>query len=107
MARARVSGCAARGAGRNADYNVPQRTNDFQTLIALVERQLADSISAVVESELLVDRLTGKRREVDVCIHAKVNGKPVVLALECRDHRRKADQIWVGGLIGKYRNLPE
>ena len=41
---------------------MPKRTNDFQALIALVERQLAASGVRVVESEMLADRLTGELR---------------------------------------------
>ncbi len=85
---------------------MPKRTNDFQALIDLVERQLAAPGVRVVESEMLADRLTGERREVDVCIHAVVSGKKVTLALECRDHKRKADQVWIDSLRGKYLNLP-
>ena len=85
---------------------MPKRTNDFQALIALVERPLAASGVRVVESEMLADRLTGEPREVDVCVHATVSGKDVTLALECRDHKRKADQIWIDTLRGKYANLP-
>ena len=50
-----------------AQQSVPKRTNDFQALIALVERQLAASGVRVVESEMLADRLTGELREVNVC----------------------------------------
>jgi hypothetical protein len=85
---------------------VPKRTNDFQALIALIERQLAAAGVRVVESEMLTDRLTGAQREVDICVHATVSGKDVTLALECRDHKRKADQTWIDGLVGKYTNLP-
>ena len=85
---------------------MPKRTNDFQALIALIERQLAASGVRVVESEMLADRLTGELREVDVCLHATVSGKDVTIALECRDHTRKADQIWIDTLRGKYTNLP-
>lgn len=85
---------------------MPKRTNDFQALIALVERQLAASGVRVVESEMLADRLTGELRDIDVCVHATVSGKDVTLALECRDHKRKADQIWIDTLRGKYANLP-
>lgn len=85
---------------------VPKRTNDFQALIALIERQLAAPGVRVVESEMLADRLTGERREVDVCVYATVSGKSVTLALECRDHKRKADQTWIDTLRGKYANLP-
>ena len=85
---------------------MPKRTNDFQALITLVERQLAASGVRLVESEMLTDHLTGELREVDVCVHATVSGKDVTLALECRDHKRKADQIWIDTLRGKYANLP-
>jgi hypothetical protein len=85
---------------------MPRRTNDFQALITLVERQLAASGARVVESEMLADRLTGELREVDVCIHATLSGKTVTLALECRDHKRRADQTWIDSLRGKYANLP-
>jgi hypothetical protein len=55
---------------------------------------------------MLADRLTEELREVDVCLHATVSGKDVTIALECRDHTRKADQIWIDTLRGKYTNLP-
>jgi len=82
---------------------VPKRTNDFQALIALIERQLALSGVRVVESEMLADRLTGELREVDVCLHATVSGKDVTIALECRDHRRKEDQNLDRYLAGQVR----
>ena len=62
---------------------MPKRTNDFQALIALVERQLAASGVRVVESEMLADRLTGELREVDVCVHATVSGKDVTGSTPC------------------------
>ena len=82
---------------------MPKRTNDFQALIALIERQLALSGVRVVESEMLADRLTGELREVDVCLHATVSGKDVTIALECRDHRRKEDQNLDRYLAGQVR----
>lgn len=85
---------------------MPKRSNDFQVLITLIERQLAADGVSVEESAMLVDSHTGERREVDICIRATINRKPVVFGLECRDHKRKADRVWVDGLIGKYRDLP-
>ena len=84
---------------------MPKRTNDFQVLIALVERQLAASGVRVVESDILADRLTGELREVDVWVHATVSGKDVTLAPECRDHKRKADQTWIDTLRGAAARL--
>jgi hypothetical protein len=54
---------------------------------------------------MLADRLTEELREADVCVHATGSGKDVTLALECRDHKRKADQAWIDMLSGKYANL--
>jgi hypothetical protein len=59
---------------------VPKRTNDFQALIVLVERQLAASGVRVVESKMLADRLTGELREIDVCVNATVSGNAVTVA---------------------------
>lgn len=84
---------------------MPKRTNEFQSLIALIETQLAPTGAKVTESALLRDR-AGRSREVDILIETEVSGKPLAIAVECRDQHRPADQIWVDQLKGKYGDLP-
>lgn len=83
---------------------MPKRSNDFQRLIYLVRVNLADG-AKVTESKMMRDRLTKRFREVDVVIEGKVGLQPVVVAIECRDHRRVADVTWVDTMKSKHERL--
>ena len=63
---------------------MPKRTNDFQKLVYLVRVNLAEG-ATVTESKLLTDRITKRKREVDVCIEGHVGGQPVIISVECQD----------------------
>ena len=80
------------------------QTNPFQALIAFIERQLAEGGATVTESAQLKEP-SGAQREVDVLIEADINGHPIRVAIECRDHQTKQDVTWIDALIGKYQNL--
>lgn len=80
-------------------------TNDFQRLVYLVRVNLADG-ATVTESKLLTDRVTQRKREVDVCIEGYVGGHFVVVSVECRDHKRIADVSWVDTMKAKHERLP-
>lgn len=85
---------------------MPKRSNEFQKLITLIEKQLASKNIYIEESKLIQDLKTGIKREVDIYIKSIVNGHKIKIALECRDRKRKADIQWIDELIGKYKNLP-
>lgn len=84
---------------------MPKRTNDFQRLVYLVRVNLAEG-ATVTESKMLTDRVTKRKREVDVCIEGHVGGHPVVVSVECQDHKRIADVSWVDKLKAKHERLP-
>jgi hypothetical protein len=84
---------------------MPKRTNTFQTLVYLLKRHIEGN-TKVVESAELVDRATGSKREVDVCITTEVTGHIVVVSLECRDHKRPQNIEWVEQMYGKHSTLP-
>ncbi|MBK6487893.1 MAG: hypothetical protein IPF98_13695 [Gemmatimonadetes bacterium] len=71
----------------------------------MLKSQLAAG-ATVSESKLLADRQTGAAREVDIVVETTVAGHPVILSVECRDHRRIADVGWVEQMIGKHQRLP-
>lgn len=85
---------------------MPKRSNDFQRLIKLIEHQLAPHDAIVSESKMLVDSRNGAEREVDVLIEYKVGEHPISIAVECRDHQRKSDTLWIDQIYGKYQYLP-
>lgn len=89
-------------------HGMPKRSNDFQRLVKRIYEQL-DSFSAkITESALLAEIGTNDLREVDVLIEYTMPGmsRPTRVAIECRDHGRASDKIWIDGLIGKYGTLP-
>lgn len=59
-----------------------------------------------MESKMLTDRVTKRKREVDVCIEGHVGGHSVVVSVECRDHKRIADVSWVDAMKAKHDRLP-
>lgn len=85
---------------------MPQRTNAFQDLIALLERQLAPSGSLVFESKLLRDVHTGEDREVDIVIEAKVGMHAFLIGIEVIDHGRPASSPWIESIAQKHQDLP-
>jgi hypothetical protein len=83
---------------------MPKRTTDFQRLVYLVRTNLAEG-ATVTESKMLLDRSTGREREVDVCIEGTVGGQPVLVSVECREHQRVADVSWVESMKAKHERL--
>lgn len=83
---------------------MPKRSNDFQRLVYLVRENLAEG-AKVLESQLMRDRLTKRFREVDVVIKGRVGTQPVIVSIECRDHKRIADVTWVDTMKSKHERL--
>lgn len=83
---------------------MPKRSNEFQRLVYFVQKAVVDGASAE-ESALLTDLATGADREVDVCIRGSVGGHDVLISIECRDHKRRADVGWVEQMAAKHQRL--
>jgi hypothetical protein len=83
---------------------VPQRTNTFQQVVAILHQHLADDSASVEESAFLVNRVTGKPREVDVVIRSTVAGQEMIVGVEAT--MKRGDSPWVEGIIGKHADLP-
>jgi hypothetical protein len=82
---------------------MPARSNEFQQLIRDIERQL-NTTARVTESLMLADA-TGDVREIDVAIEFTSGTHAVRIAVECRDHARRADVTWIEQLRGKYETM--
>ena len=61
---------------------------DLQDIVQRIESALGEDCE-VTSPDWLVDRTSGKKREVDVSIRRKVGGQSVLIIEECRDHSRK------------------
>jgi hypothetical protein len=84
---------------------MPQRTNEFQQLVHLIESQLAPHDATVTESKEFIDHVTGEKREVDITIERKSGIHNVVIGIECIDHKRPADAPWIEKIAGKYADI--
>ena len=81
---------------------MPQRTNEFQELVSLVQKALAPSGAKVTDSALIDVPGLSEPREIDVLIESAVGPYRMKIAVEAKDHRRKLDTTQFESLIGKY-----
>lgn len=86
------------------DRQMPKRTNQFQRLAATIHAKLTKGW-VVEESAMLMDRVTGALREVDVVARATVMTYEMLLCIECRDHARAADVTWIEAMAKKHEAL--
>lgn len=84
---------------------MPARSTLIQRVIFQIQRQLAPD-AKVEESASLVDRSSGRKREVDIVVRRTVGDHEVVVSIECRDQRRKATVEWVEQMEAKHSTLP-
>lgn len=84
---------------------MPQRTNDFQTLIKRIYEQIVPEGGAVTESGMVLDKEAGILREVDVLVEYKYAGHDFRFIVECRDRSRSESVEWIDGLVGKTKSL--
>jgi hypothetical protein len=84
---------------------MPRRTNIFQRLVAAIHTELAPAWT-VEESKLLRDVRTGDDREVDIVASAGLCGYRLIMSIEVRDRRRRADVTWVEEMAQKHADLP-
>lgn len=84
---------------------MPKRSNSFQRLVTILHERL-DSSWNVTESKMFQDSLTGEEREVDIVLESNLGSHKIVLSIECRDHKRKADTPWIESMAKKHESLP-
>ena len=87
---------------------MPKRSNDFQRLVRRIYEQLDSFGAKILESAMLAEIGTDEEREIDILIEYTMPGmdRPTRVAIECRDHNRASDKIWIDALVGKYGSLP-
>jgi hypothetical protein len=87
-----------------ATHRSTRKGRDLELLVARIkEHQLP---GAVVRSpDLVLDRDTGEKREVDVGIHIPREGGEIFIAIECRDRKAVQHVEWVEQLICKKQSI--
>src|SRR4051812_3655196 len=85
---------------------MPRRTNMFQQVVRILHEHLATDAAVVVESDELLDRVTGAKREVDVTLTSDLGGQQIIIAIEATAQSRRASVTWVDGMLAKHSTLP-
>jgi hypothetical protein len=82
---------------------MPQRTNDFQHLVALIQKALAHKNAGVTESVLFKLGESEEYREIDVVIEDACGPYRITIAVEAKDHKRPLSADQFDAIVGKYR----
>ena len=84
---------------------MPKRSNKFQKLVTAIHACIANNVH-VEESAFLVDKETGKKREVDILLQSRFGDYPISMSVEVIDRSRRAGSGWVEEMAGKHQALP-
>src|SRR4051812_36183969 len=82
---------------------MPQRTNDFQELVSLIQRSLVRQGDTIEDSAMVSAQGTDGEREIDILIKTSVGPFTVKIAVEAKDEKRPIDVGTVEQLSAKYR----
>jgi hypothetical protein len=78
----------------------------FQQVVRILHEHLAADAAVVVESDELVDRVTGAKREVDVTLTSDIGGQQIIISIEATAQNRRASVTWVDEMLAKHSTLP-
>ena len=81
---------------------MPQRTNEFQHLVGLIQKALAPKGAKITDSALVDVPGMKDPREIDVLIETDVGPYQIKIAVEAKDEGRKLDSTKFEAIIGKY-----
>jgi hypothetical protein len=82
-----------------------QEWQEFEKLIARIERTLAGTGAVVKHDDKVRDLLTGEDRQVDVTIRSSAGSAPILVTVECRKREKKSDVRWIEELAEKKRDI--
>jgi hypothetical protein len=71
----------------------------FEDLAAEIQRQLAPT-ATVAQNEKIPGRRTGRLRDVDISVRQKVGQYDILVAIDCKDYRRKINVKDIEGFMG-------
>lgn len=81
---------------------MPKRTNDFQELVALIQRALVPEGATITESAMVETSDGRTAREIDILIDSAVGPYRIRVAVEAKKQFRKMDEVAFDSIVGKY-----
>lgn len=84
---------------------MPRKGRAAEKIVALLEKGLLPEGAEVKSPSFLPDKITGELREVDIGIRYKLGAIPILVIVECRDRKAKADVLWIEQVAQKRADL--
>lgn len=78
---------------------------DFEKLVALLENSLISEDVEIKSPDYLIDKVTGRPREVDISIRKTIGSIPILIIIECRDRSNVEDVRWIEQVAQKRNDL--
>lgn len=77
----------------------------FEELVTRLERAAAPRHAIVKSPDRIRDLQTGGLREVDASLRFRAGADDILITVECRKRKRKADDTWIEQLVTKRQKL--
>ena len=77
----------------------------FELLVALIESEARPRGATVTSPDRIRDSVTGVMREVDAAIRFRAGDVDILVTVECRKRKRKADDTWIEQLVTKREKI--
>ncbi len=84
---------------------MPARSNEYQRLVYLINRALAQSEAQIIESAMLYDSEAQTDREIDILLKSKISGHEILIGIECTSVKNPVDLVRLEGLKEKHRKV--
>lgn len=78
---------------------------EFEKLVARIESDAGKQGFIVTSPDKIRCKVTGRLREVDASVRAKVGTSTILITIECRKRRPKQDVTWIEQLATKKNNI--
>ncbi len=85
--------------------NTSPEWKKFEQLVARIEADASPHGLIVTSPDKIRCKITGRLREVDASVRAKIGTSPVLITIECRKRRPKQDVTWIEQLATKRNNI--
>lgn len=84
---------------------MPRKGRELELLIEKLEKMALPDGASIYSPGILVDKITGQDREVDVLIEDSIGTSNIKIVIECRDRSAVQDTTWIEQLYCKVQDL--
>jgi len=77
-----------------------------EILLKIIQETFKDSVTTQIHHDYKIANVDGSKRQIDILIEGRINDFEVVIAIECKDHKRPVPAEKIEAFKGKCDRLP-